>query len=86
MVSINQGGDIVHAVSIMWFENNSRSFVGNAEPATAEETLYCVRWRQVAEQSDNMYPQLVDTVLNMPVIIEAYYSSSGAIDSHNKQF
>ena len=39
----------------------------------------------MAEQSDNLEPELVETVLKIIVIIEAYYSASGAIDSHNKQ-
>ena len=86
MVSINEYGDIVHDVAIMWLDNNRQFFVGNAEPATAEEPLYRVRWHQVAEQSDNLEPELVETVLKIIVIIEAYYSASGAIDRQNKQF
>ena len=32
-----------------------------------------------------MDPELVETVLDMPVMIEAYCSDSGAIDRNNKQ-
>ena len=56
MVSINESDDSVCAVEIMWLDKNLRFFVGKAEPATAEEPLYYVRWRHVAEQSDNMEP------------------------------
>ena len=59
-------------------------FVGNAEPTTSEESLYHVWWHQVAEQSDNLEPDLVETFLKMPVTIEAYYSAYGAVDRHNK--
>ena len=48
MVSINEEDDSVHAVAIMWLDNNYRFFVGNAEPATDDDTLYRVRWSQVA--------------------------------------
>ena len=85
MVSINEYGDSVHDVAIMWLDNNRQFFVGNDEPATAEERLYCVRWCQVEEQIDNLKPELVETVLNLPVMIEAYYSDFGAINRHNKQ-
>ena len=72
MVSINEYGDSVHDVAIMWLDNNRQFFVGNADPATAEEPLYCVMWCQVAEQSGNPDLELVDTVLKMPMMIEAY--------------
>ena len=39
----------------------------------------------MAEYIDNMEPELVETVLNTPVSIEAYCSASGAIDRRNKQ-
>ena len=39
----------------------------------------------MAEYSDNMEPELVETVLNTPVSIEAYCSASIAIDRGNKQ-
>ena len=68
----------------MWINKNHQFFVGNAEPATDEEPLYRVRWRQVAEHSDHQEPKLAETVLKIPTMIEAYYSASGDIDSHNK--
>ena len=55
----------------MWLDNNCQIFVGNSEPDTAEYPLYCVMWCQVAEHRDNLEPDMVDTVLKMPVIIEA---------------
>ena len=58
-------------------------FVGNSEPATDEEPLYFVMWHQLAEQSDNLEPELVE-ILKMPMIIEAYCSTYGAINRHNK--
>ena len=85
LLRMNEYDDSFCAIAIMWIDKNRQFFVGNAEPATAEEPLYRVRWHQVAEQSDNLEPELVETVLNMIVIIEAYYSASGAIDRHNKK-
>ena len=32
-----------------------------------------------------MYPELVQTLINMPVMIEDYYSASGGINMHNNQ-
>ena len=72
LVSSNDEDDSVGAVAIMWLDNNRRFFVGDTEPATAEEPLYRVMWRQVAEQSENPDLGLVDTVLKMPMMIEAY--------------
>ena len=53
LAGINEEDDSVCAIEIMWLDKNSHFFVGNAAPTTAEESLYCVSWRQVAEQSDN---------------------------------
>ena len=39
----------------------------------------------MAEQSDNLDPELVETFLKINVVIEAYYGASGAINRHNKQ-
>ena len=50
-------------------QQESSIFVGNNEPSTAEDPLYYVRWRQVADHSDNLEPELVETILNMPVMI-----------------
>ena len=36
----------------------------------------------MAKNSDNMEPELVETFLNIPVMIEAFYSAYGAIDKH----
>ena len=69
MVSINEDDDSVRAVSIMWINKNRRFFGGNAEPVTAEDPLYHVSWHQLAEYSDNLEPELVETFLNMPVTI-----------------
>ena len=63
----------------------SSIFVGNAELDTAEEPVYRVMWIQVAEQSDNLEPELSGTVLDIPVMINTYYSVSGATCRHNKQ-
>ena len=82
---INEDDDSVRAVAIMWLDKNHQFFVGNSEPATTEEPLYHVRWRQVAEQSDHLETELVENAPKMPVMIEAYYSASGAIDRQNKQ-
>ena len=72
MVRFNEDDDSVRAVAIMWLDNNFQIFVGNSEPDTAEYPLYCVMWCQVAEQSGNPDLELVDTVLKMPMMIEAY--------------
>ena len=49
MVSINKDDDSVRAVAIMCLEKDFHFFVGDAEPSTTEDTLYHIRWRQVAE-------------------------------------
>ena len=85
MASINEYGDSVHAVAIMWLDKNHQFFVGNAEPTTSEDPLYRVRWRQVTEQSDNLDPELVETVLKTPVTTESYYSAYVAIYRHTNQ-
>ena len=77
LVSINEDDDSVRAVAIMWLDKNRQFFVWNAEPGTAEDLLYSVRWSQVSEQSDNPYLELEDNILRMPVRIDAYYSASG---------
>ena len=63
----------------------SSIFWGDAKRATAEEPLYHGRWSQVVKQTDNMDPELVDTVLTIPVLIKTYYIVSGATNRHNKQ-
>ena len=85
LVSINEDDDSVRDVAIMWLDRNRIFFVGNTEPNTDEDTLYRVRWNQMAEQSDNQETDYVETVLNMHVTIEAYYSACGSIDRHNRQ-
>ena len=85
MVRINEDDDSVCAVAIMWIDNNHQFSVCNAEPATDEETLYHGRWHQVEENIDHLEPELVETVLKIPVTIEVYYVTSGAINSRNKQ-
>ena len=85
MVIINEDDDSVRAVAIMWLDKNRQFFVWNAEPGTAEDLLYSVRWSQVSEQSDNPYLELEDNILSMPVRIDAYYSASGATNRNNKQ-
>ena len=69
MASINKDDDSVLTVATLWLDKNRQFFVGDYEPSTAEETLYCVKCRQVAEQSDNLEPELVETFLNIPVMI-----------------
>ena len=59
LVSINEDYDSVHVVPIMWLDKNRQFVVGNSEPVTAEEPIYRVRWRQVAEQSDSLEPELL---------------------------
>ena len=83
MVIINKDNDSVRSAAILWIDKNRRFFVGKAEPATSEEPLYCVRWSHVSEQSDNMDPKLAENVLKMPMTIEAYCISFGAIYRHN---
>ena len=85
LVSINKDDDSVCAVAIMCLNNNLRFFVRNTVTATSKEPHYRVRWRQVVEQSDKLEPELMETVINMTVMIEAYYSASGAIDTNNKK-
>ena len=85
MVSNNEDNDSVFAAAVMCLNKTRQFIVGNAEPATAEYPLYSVRCHQLAEQSKNMYPELVQTLINMPVMIEDYYSASGGINMHNNQ-
>ena len=49
LVSINEDDDSARAIEIIWTDNNYWVFVVNAEPFTAELTLYHVRWNQVSE-------------------------------------
>ena len=85
MERINEDNDSVRDVPIMWLDNNSLFFVGNYEPAIYEEPLYYGRWLQVEEHINNLEPELVETVPKMPVKIDTYYSTSGAINLHRNQ-
>ena len=85
LASINEDDDSARAMAIICLNKNCQFFVGNAETDTAEDPLYRVRWRQVSEQSNNMKPELVYTVLKIPAMIETYYSASCAIYRHNNQ-